>query len=87
MINSYPRETVEFVPVTVKVGGVEVLTGVTIAVVPSGARPTQFDTPTTLAGKIGVMITDLTPGDYIVFAKVASSPESPVVDCGALRVT
>lgn len=84
---TYPRETVEFQAVTVTVDGVAVTTGVTFAIVPDGTRPTIFTAATTLGGKIGVMVSGFTPGNFRVFAKVASSPETPVIDCGIFTVT
>ena len=87
MIDSYPRETVEFLAVTVKVDGVEVLEEVTFCVALSGARPGVFVAPSTLDGKIGVLITGLLPGYYVVWAKVTSNPEIPVINCGAFQVT
>lgn len=83
----YPRETVEFIPVTVTVDGVEVTTGVTFSVVIDGTRPTVWTAPTTLNGKIGVLVSGLAVGAYHVFAKITSSPETPVVECGRFTVT
>ena len=87
MTSSYPRETVEFQPITITVDGTPVTTGVTVALVANGTRPSVWVAPTTLAGKIGVMLTGLTPGLYSVFAKIASSPETPVIDCGFVSIT
>lgn len=84
---SYPRETVEFQPITITVDGTPVTTGVTVALVAHGTRPSVWLAPTTLDGKIGVMLTGLTPGLYDVWAKVTSSPETPVVDCGIVSIT
>jgi hypothetical protein len=86
-VNSYPRETVEFQGITVTVDGVEVLTGITVCIVAHGARPVSFVTPTTLSGKLGVMLTGLTPGTYDIYAKIVSAPETPVVDCGSVVIT
>ena len=86
MTNSYPRETVEFQPVTVTINGTAVTTGVTLAVVTAGSRPVTFSTPTTIGPNIGVMVTGLTPGAWEVYAKVASSPEIPVILCGWFQV-
>ena len=83
----FPRETVEFLPVTVTVDGAAVTTGVTFAVVTLGTRPTTFVAPTTLGGKIGVMVGGYAAGYWQVFAKVVSSPETPVIDCGYFSVT
>ena len=84
---SFPRETVEFQPVTVTVDGVAVTTGVKFAVVTDGARPTTWTDAVTLSGRIGVMVQGLATGNWRVFAQVTSSPEVPVIDCGAFVVT
>lgn len=82
----FPRESVEFLPVTVRVDGVTVTTDVEFSVVAAGARPGTFAAPTSLDGSIGVMVTGLDPGTYTVWAQVTSAPETPVVDCGSFRV-
>ena len=87
MSSSYPRETIEFQPITITVDGAPVTTGVTVAIAANGTRPSEWVTPTTLAGKIGVMLTGLTPGLYNIWAKIASSPETPVIDCGFVTIT
>ncbi len=87
MSSSYPRETVEFQPVTVTVDSVAVTTGVQFALVTDGARPSAWVDPTPLSGKIGVMLTGLTPGNYRIWAKVTSAPETPVIDCGYVQIT
>jgi len=87
MNTSYPRESVEFAPVTITVDGTPVTTGVTFAVVANDTRPSTWVAPTTLDGKIGVMLTGLTPGLYKVWGKVVSSPETPVIDCGYVSIT
>ena len=87
LLNALPRETVEFLPVPITVGGVAVLTGVTFAVVAEGTRPATWVAPTTLDDEIGVMVSGFAPGYWRVFAKVASSPETPVIDCGYFQIT
>lgn len=87
MSNTYPRETVEFQPVTVTVDAVAVTTGVTFALVADGTRPVTFNTATALGGKIGVMLTGLAPGSWRIYAKVTSAPETPVIDCGVIFIT
>jgi hypothetical protein len=87
-VSSYPRETVEFLFVTVKLAGVEVQDNVTLCVALSGStRPAEWVEPSTLDGKIGILITGLIPGYYVVWAKVTSNPEIPVIDCGTFHVT
>ena len=83
MNSSYPRETIEWQGVNVTVDTVPVTTGVTLAIVPAGARPSAFTAPTILGGKIGVMLTGITPGLWDIWATVGGyAPETP---CGAVR--
>jgi hypothetical protein len=86
MANIFPRETVEFQPVTITLNGVAVITGVTFSVVKGSLRPGTFVAPTTLNGKIGVMVTGLTAGTYHVWAQITSSPETPVIDGGYFTI-
>lgn len=86
-MTTIPRESVEFVPVTVTVDGATVTTGVELAVVQDGERPTVWAAPVTLSGQIGVMTGTYAVGTWRVWARVTSNPEVPVVDCGYFRVT
>lgn len=86
MTTAYPRETVEFASIAVTVDGAAVLTGVTVCVVPAGNRPATFVDPATLAGKLGVMVSGMAPGVYTIWARVSSSPETPVIEAGSFRV-
>ena len=73
-------ETVEFVPVTVTVGGTAVTTGIEFATLPEGARPQEADWKDAdlLEGNSGVLIDGLQPGYYWVWVRVAAAPETPV---------
>ena len=88
---SYPRETKEFQPIRVKVktNGVEVkiMNGVEFAVIPSGTRPMAWVEPITLDGELGVMVNALAPGTWLVWARITSLPEIPVIYCGDFKVT
>lgn len=86
MTSTYPRETVEFIPVAVTVNGVAVTTNVEFSLVPDGSRPTTWTTAATLSGAIGVLISSLTPGLWSVYARVSSAPETPVINCGTFIV-
>lgn len=86
-MNTYPRETVEFQSVTVTVDGVIVTSGVQFAVAPAGTRPVNWANPATLNNEIGVMVENLTPGRWHVWAQISSTPETPVVDCGEFDVS
>jgi hypothetical protein len=87
--NVYPRETVEFVAVLITIDGVTVTspTGVELAVVLDGSRPTAWTAAIALSGKIGIIISGLAAGQYRVWARVTSSPETPVIECGYITVT
>lgn len=87
LVNSYERESTEFQAVTITVDGTPVTSGVTFCVAPDGTRPATFTAPTTVAGKIGVLITGYQPGVYRVWAKVTSNPEIPVLNCGYITIT
>lgn len=92
-MDSYPRETVEFVPVTITVDGVAVTSGVQFCVIPAydGDRPTVWSAATVLGNRIGFMTNTLTatkfPATFRVWAQVTDSPEVPVIDCGTLQLT
>ncbi len=89
-MSEYPRETVEFIPVTVTVDGEEVTSGVAFSVVQliTGAeRPGAWIAPVALGGRIGVMTDQQEPGIYAVWAKITDAPEIPVVFCGEYKVT
>lgn len=87
LVSSYERESTEFQPVTITVDGTVTTAGVTFCVAPNGTRPATFVAPTTVNGKIGVMVTGLQPGIYRVWAKVTSNPETPVLNCGYITIT
>ncbi len=87
MANAYPRETVEFQPVTVIRDGVPVTEGLTFAIVPDETRPTTFIAPAQIGEKLGVMITGLAPGTYRIYAQLTATPEIPVIDCGYFYIT
>lgn len=87
MTNAYPRESVEFQPVTVTRGGVVVTTGLSFAIVPDGDRPVTFTAPATVGTETGVMIQGLARGTYRIFAKITNAPEVPVIDCGYFYIT
>jgi hypothetical protein len=87
LVNSYERETTEFQPVTITVDGASVTTNVTFCLAPDGVRPVTFTAPATVAGKIGVLVTGLTPGAYRVWAKITSNPETPILNCGYITIT
>jgi hypothetical protein len=89
MTNHYPRETVEFQPVVVTVDTVEVVTAVELCILPTGDRPVELDwqAAVELENRIGLMIDGLDHGSYHVWARITDTPEIPVLDCGALRIT
>jgi hypothetical protein len=91
-VNTYLATSKEFQPIVVEktVNGTttKVLTGVQYVVVPKG---TKLETGTlqnvdTLDGDIGFYTDQLTPGYWEVGARVVSTPETPLVSCGFIRI-
>lgn len=81
------RESVEFVPVTITVDGVETQDAVTLALVEGGTRPTTFTDRYDLEDEIGILTTgELDPGTYTVWYKVTDSPEIPVGRAGQIYI-
>jgi hypothetical protein len=87
-VNTYPRETVEFMPLTVMDGTTPVTT-YQVQLTTGTLRPTLggWIANTALDGKHGVMITGLSRGTYGVWAKVTDNPEIPVIFLGYFSVT
>ena len=86
-MNSYERESIEFQQVTVTVDGEATTAGLSFAITSNGARPNTYVEPVIVAGKTGVMIQGLAPGLHSIWAQVASTPETVVINCGTVRIT
>jgi hypothetical protein len=86
-LNSYPRETKEFLHAPIAVDGATVTTGIEYAVAERNIRPTAWTNAVTLEGKTGVMIDGYTVGDYVLWARITSAPEVPVLSVGMFKVT
>jgi len=82
---TYLEESVEFQEVIVRVDG-EKSDNFQVALVPIGERPTVWEEPTVLSGKRGVMIEGLPIGQYWIFARVRSEPETPVLLAGVVNI-
>lgn len=85
--NRYERETSEFQEAIVRVGGVKVFNNVKLFVGAYGMRPptrndVEWKDPTVVDGLIGVMVTDYAKGQWNVWGRVASMPETPIFKCG-----
>lgn len=74
-----PRETSEAVPFLYELGGVNLTTGVTYALVPSGTRPSSFSAAVTWNSNYPcfVITAGMTPGRYKLYAQTTSSPYTP----------
>ena len=86
MMNTFQRETKEFVPIDVYRGDVISTEGVLFAVTGPNERPVVFEPAEILEGETGILINNLVPGTYRVWAKVIDILEVPVIDCGLFRV-
>lgn len=91
---SYPRETKEFQPIGVKqrINGVatKVTSDVEIALLPSNVRPTPdvaWEVPMLLDGDIGVLLEGRDKGTLLIWARVTSLPEVPIIYCGSVTLS
>jgi hypothetical protein len=85
-MNTYERETVDFQPVNVTVGGAPVTAGVEVCVVPEDQRPAAFIPAVVRGATIGVSIAGMSPGTYDVYTRVSAGPDVPVIKCGSFIV-
>ena len=83
---TFPRETNEFLPVTVTVNGVPVTSGVTFSSVLGDARPVTFVAAVVLGPLIGIQVVAKDVGLHTIFARVTGAGETPVINCGQYRV-
>jgi len=84
---SYPRESIEFQPITVTIDGAAITTGVDIAITGRSERPTVWVPATVLDGKLGFMVGTYQPGDHLVWCRYTDNPEVPVILAGYFRIT
>lgn len=56
------------------------------AIVPDGNRPTTWTVSDTRNGFTGTSISGLGKGVWHAYAKVTSSPDTPVIDCGTFTL-
>jgi hypothetical protein len=89
MTNIYPRESVEFQPILITLDGVTITSNIQTQITAPSARPSSsgWTNAVTLGSEIGLLISGLSVGTYEVWAKVTSSPEVPVIDCGSFAVS
>lgn len=89
MINTYPRESVEFQPILITLDGTPFTTAadIEVCITAPSARPSTWIASTSLGGEIGVMIQNLAVGSYVVWARITDSPEIPVINCGSFAVS
>lgn len=84
---TYPRETVEFQPIPITLDGAAYAGAFEVCIKPYGERPAGWAAAATVDGAKGIMISGLTAGLYVVWAKVTDAPETPVIDCGMVVIT
>ncbi len=87
MTTIIPRESLEFLPITVTVDGAPVTANVKVCVTGPSERPNTWVPPETVDGQIGVMTVPGTAGTFRVWAQVTDMPEIPVIYCGYYRMT
>lgn len=86
MTNRYPRESIEFQAVIIRVDGIKVTTGIEYCVVTAGERPEIWVAPVVVGTQSGFMVDGYDVGTWDVWAKVTSAPEIPVLNCGSFIV-
>lgn len=92
VIDTYPRETVDFLPlVDVTVNGVPVTDpgDIEYAIVPETARPTTWSAVTDADGVIGFVLQGPTLGRgvFAVYVRPTSGSIRPVIPVGHVRLT
>jgi hypothetical protein len=86
-IQTFPRESVEFLPVSIDVDGAAFDGGFEVCVKPYADRPSGWAAAVVVDDVRGVMLTGMTRGVYRVWARVSDVPETPVIDCGFIEIT
>ena len=81
----YLKESVEFQEISVQADG-NTHDNFEISVVPYGHRPGTWTNPDILNGKPGIMIDGFEVGDYGVYVRVQSAPETPVIFAGMFTI-
>jgi hypothetical protein len=85
-VSNYPRETIEFQPIDITVDGAPAVAA-QYQLTTGSARPSgAWTNVTALGGKVGFLITGLAVGRYLVWAKLTSAPETPVILVGAFII-
>jgi hypothetical protein len=81
MANSYPRESVEFVPVSLwnTTTNTPVTSGVEFTITQGIARPTGWFPAVTLGSQVGFMIGDYPIGTYTLWAQITSGTQVVVL--------
>lgn len=85
-MSTYPRETIEFIPVNVTRDGTTI-NAFDIALTRHGERPTTWAPAETLDGKTGILINGLTVGIHKIWARITDNPETPVIEVGTISIT
>lgn len=86
VIDQFPSQTSEFLPVPVSADGVIVTTGIAYSVVPNGNQPGAWTAATVMNSKTGVMVSGFAAGTYRIYAQATTTNETAVIDCGTFLV-
>lgn len=82
-----PRESREYLFVTVRRDTVVVTAGVRLAITAEDARPTEWTDADVISDATAILVAGLTPGRYRVWAEVSIGSERIVEPAGSLVVT
>lgn len=82
-----PRESREYLFVTVRQDTVVVTAGVRLAITAEDARPTEWVDATVISNATAILVDGLAPGRYRVWAEVSVGSERIVEPAGTLIIT
>ena len=88
--NRYARESNEFQSILATRNNIPITTGVKVAVLVPGVRPTPstvWVNPVALDGGIGVMTGGHDRGSWAVWVQITADPEVIVINCGYFTTT
>lgn len=81
-----PRESVEYLPVTVTRNGVPVTSGVSFALTTSGQRPVEWTPAVITQSGTAVLVGGRPPGRFNVWARVIDGDEQAVVEVDVIVI-
>lgn len=82
-----PRESTEYVYITVTRNGETVTDGMQFAITADNTRPTDWTPAVVVDGRTAVLVGGFEPGNYQAWARTSNGDESPVDMAGTILIT